>query len=441
MSKLMTGCATFDMSPHKGVRLAGYPHFPRPNCGVHDPLMATCMYVSNGTTEVAMVTMDILFFSKKYVAQVCAMANERCGIPASNITLTCSHTHSGPWAAGNPELEASIGDAADGDIDPVYLDKLINGLVDIIVEAKTNAFPGEFGYGVGICGAEKGVGGNRCVKGGISDPQVCVTAIREADTKKVRCVLTNYALHPTFLHEDSDWVSCDYPHYLRETVKKAFDGCIVGFAQGASGDQSSRYFRVGQSFDEAERVGGLMGQTAIEVVNAMNFSDDITVAVATEQFPIDIRVYDPIPVLEEKVREKTKIYEDLKAAGASYLDVQNANLRMLGAEDMLGYAICVRDGKRIDLRDDENPCSVTVVRLGDLFVVGLPGEIFVEYALKIKEPGNIFVYELTNGCLPGYCYNDEELKTEGYEVGNSMVAPGFGNVLAAKAAKLIAELK
>ena len=442
MSKLMTGCATIDISPQPGVRLAGYPHFPRPNVGVHDPLLATCMYLSDGKTEVALVTMDILFFSKKYAAQVRARVNRLCGIPEKNVLLCCSHTHSGPWAAGNPELEATAGDGdGEPDIDPDYLNYLLYALAKIVIEAKKSAFPGEFGYGTGLCGAEKGVGGNRCRKDGITDPYVCVTAIREADTKKVRCIMTNYALHPTFLHEDSELVSADYPHYVRQTVTEKFAGAIMGFAQGASGDQSSRYFRIGQSFDEAARVGGIMGKVVCEVVDGMAFSGDLTLGVENVEFPIQIRKYDTIEQLQKNVAEKTRIYEELKAAGASYLDVQNANLRMLGAEDMLGYAICLRDGRRVDLRDDENPCEVMAVRIGKLCIVGLQGEIFVEYALKIKEQGDVFVYELSNGCLPGYCYNDEELHNEGYEVGNSMLAPGFGNVLAAHAAELIRKLR
>jgi hypothetical protein len=238
-------------------------------------------------------------------------------------------------------------------------------------------------------------------------------------------------------------VSSDYPHYLRAELTAAYPDAVVGFAQGASGDQSSRYFRQGQSFDEAERVGRIMGRAAREAIEGMRFTDAPTLAHAYREIPIPIRTYPPIAELEEKVRVRTREYERLKAEGASYLDVQNANLRVLGAEDMLGYALCVRDGKRIDLQDDEGPAEIAAFRVGDNVIVGCPGEMFVQYALKIRADrtaAHTFVFCLADGCLPGYCVNDEAYEEDGYEAGNCMLAPGFGDTVASTALDLIREV-
>ena len=59
-----------DITPPQGLELAGYPHYPRYNEGHHDPLYAACMYLNNGEQEIAMVTLDLLFFSKKHVTEV-----------------------------------------------------------------------------------------------------------------------------------------------------------------------------------------------------------------------------------------------------------------------------------------------------------------------------------------------------------------------------------
>ena len=59
-----------DITPPQGLELAGYPHYPRYNEGHHDPLYAACMYLNNGEQEVAMVTLDLLFFSKKHVTDI-----------------------------------------------------------------------------------------------------------------------------------------------------------------------------------------------------------------------------------------------------------------------------------------------------------------------------------------------------------------------------------
>lgn len=437
MKNLFAGVKRYDMTPPTGVRLAGYPHFPRENTGYHDRLYATAVYLTDRETEFVFVTLDILFFSKKYAAEVRRRVNTACGIPERNILICCSHTHSGPWAAGNPELEATAGDSRD--IDPDYLVSLLDGITGAITGAAENTFEAQIGFGSAHLGAESGIGGNRRDRNGICDPNLNIAAVRDM-TGKVRGVIANYALHPTFLHEDSLLVTADYPGYLRSYLEGAFPGAAVGFAQGTSGDQSSRYFRQGQSFDEAERVGVLMGKTAEQIINRMEFFTPDVLRHAWTELKIPIREYPPVAELEEKVRIHTERYEQLKKAGAPYLDVQNANLKMLGAEDMLGYAICVSEGKKIDLRDDENPAEVSVFRIGGHIIVGYPGEVFVEYGLKVRNSGkakSIFVFELADGCLPGYCINDEAYSGDGYEAGNCMLAPGFGDTIADTALELI----
>jgi len=440
MNKLLAGICQLDITPSVGIRLAGYPHFPRENIGFHDPLCVTSMYISDCATEFVFTTLDILFFSKKYVRAVRERVFNECGIPERNIMISCSHTHSGPWASGNPELDATAGDSAD--IDPEYLEHLLGQIVKSVLNAKNTAFPAEIAFASALCGAESGVGGNRQHKDGITDPYVNIVAVRD-EQKTIKGILTNYALHPTFLHEDSLLVSADYPHYLRSFLTEKYPDAVVGFAQGASGDQSSRYFRQGQSFDEAERVGRIMGKAAAEAIENMCFTDTAKLVHEYIELPIPIREYPSIAELEEKVRVRTQRYENLKAEGASYLDIQNANLYMLGAEDMLGYAICVKNGKRVDLLEDENPAEISVFRIGDNVIVGSQGECFVEYALKIRKnsiAANTYVFCIANGCLPGYCVNDAAYEEDGYEAGNCMLAPGFGDIIAENALRLISEV-
>ena len=63
---LKAGIALADISPEKGVQMAGYPHCPRPNEGIHDPLYCGALYLDNGRDSITMVTLDLLYFGKKY---------------------------------------------------------------------------------------------------------------------------------------------------------------------------------------------------------------------------------------------------------------------------------------------------------------------------------------------------------------------------------------
>jgi hypothetical protein len=80
MIMLKAGISRVDITPPKGLELAGYPHYPRYNEGFHDPLYATCMLLESNGTTVAMVTLDLLFFSQKHVIEVRRRVNARYGI-------------------------------------------------------------------------------------------------------------------------------------------------------------------------------------------------------------------------------------------------------------------------------------------------------------------------------------------------------------------------
>ena len=62
---LQAGVSLVDISPEKGIQLAGYPHCPRPNKGIHDPLYASSLILDNGEKKIAIVTMDLLYIGKK----------------------------------------------------------------------------------------------------------------------------------------------------------------------------------------------------------------------------------------------------------------------------------------------------------------------------------------------------------------------------------------
>lgn len=64
----------------------------------------------------------------------------------------------------------------------------------------------------------------------------------------------------------------------------------------------------------------------------------------------------------------------------------------------------------------------------------------MEYGLAIKAASKhkkTFVFELTNGGLPGYIYSPEALEEGGYEVGSSMMTENAGAVIVEGAKKVL----
>lgn len=431
---LRAGTALADITPPQGLELAGYPHYPRNNTGAHDPLYAACMYLENDGQEVAMVTLDLLFFSKKHVQEVRRRVEAACGIKGSNIMISCSHTHSGPWASGRLDIESL---EAGKEQPKEYVEFLIANITSIICEAKTNAFAASFAATTTLCGAESGIGGNRRLPGGPHDPLVSVMAVKDAQDV-IRGVFVNYTLHPTFIHEWSTVCTADYPCYIRAQIADVAPEAVFGFAQGCSGNQSSRYYRQGESYDEAERVGRTLGKAAWNALQKATWEDNISIAVANSEVEYIFRDFGTEEQLREQVAHDEAIYKDLYAKyGDSknreeYYLWQNANLKLLGSEDQLGYILMEKKGIKVELKDDEAPAEVQVIRLGGACVIGFPGEVFVEFGLYMKAAagfGTVIINELSNGCMPGYLYTPESLVTGGYETDTSMLDVRFGRKL------------
>lgn len=435
-----------DITPNQGEELAGYPHYARNNTGAHDPLYAACMYLENGGTEVAMVTLDLLFFSKQHTKKVREIVERECGIKGQNVMISCSHTHSGPWASGRLDIES----LEEGKGQPEeYVKELIEKVAGIIIKAKKEAFDAAFLSGTVVCGVESGVGGNRRLPGGPHDPLVSVMAVK--DTKDViRGIFVNYTLHPTFIHEWSTVCTADYPAYIRIQLNELEKDAVVGFAQGASGNQSSRYYRQGESYDEAERVGRTLAKAAYTVIEKEEWKTELDIRTAGTEIEVPIRDFGTEEELIEQMNHDKKVYEELYAkygdskVREEYYLWQNANLKLLGSEDQLGYVRMHKRGVKIELLEEEAPAEVQVFRLGDTCVVGAQGEIFVEYALYVKAMagfGKVIFNELANGVLPGYLYTPESLVTGGYETDTSMLDKSFGRKLVDAILDTVEEVK
>ena len=180
------------------------------------------------------------------------------------------------------------------------------------------------------------------------------------------------------------------------------------------------------------------------------WKSDMTIAVAGTSLPLELRSFGTEEELEARVAHDKAVYEDLWARyGTStkreeYYLWQNANLKLLGSEDQLGYVKMQKNGTKIELLEDEGPDELQAVRIGDVLLLAAQGEIFVEYALYLKAMAPfrvVFFNELANGCLPGYLYTPESLVSGGYETDTSMLAPGFGRKMVDAFLELIEKVR
>lgn len=432
---LYGGTASVDISPPEGMELAGYPHHPRNNTGIHDPLYASCMYLSDGETELEIICMDLVGLSRDSVGKIRSGISRRTGIPGKNIMITCSHTHSGPWTTA--WLDA---DTQDMEMHPdqEYLASVIQAAEEIGEQAYRNRFEAELAVEKTWCGREEGIGGNRHHPQGMADPELWIAALRDM-TGALRCCLAKYALHPTFIHSDSTLVSADYPGYMRSYLKEAFPDMEFLFAQGTSGNQSPRYFRTGKTFAEAERAGTTLGKAAEELLHQLCFSSSVKLQCTSAMADIPMRKLPSVEEARKHEQEKRLLWEKEKRIEDNDFNTWNAELQLLGAEFTRAFADALERGVKISVVD-EIPCEVQMIALGDARIIGLPGEVFVEFGKAIQYrsgAAKCFVIELANGGLPGYACTAQNYAEGGYEAGTSMLHEDSGDMLVETAVGLL----
>ena len=99
-SQFLVGTATVDITPPAGYRMSGYFH-ERFSKGVKDPLLGKAVVFSQGNTLAALVLCDIIGLDREVSIHSRKLIEEQLGIPAANVSVAATHTHTGPlyWGA------------------------------------------------------------------------------------------------------------------------------------------------------------------------------------------------------------------------------------------------------------------------------------------------------------------------------------------------------
>lgn len=173
----------------------------------------------------------------------------------------------------------------------------------------------------------------------------------------------------------------------------------------------------------------------------MQFMTDVPLVIRSEEVKIELRTLPDKESAEREAAQLKEEWEKIKATDAPERDIWNAELRFLGAEDTLSLLLLQEQGT-LDILKEDLPVEVQVIGIGDARIVGLQGEIFVEFGLTIQYRAPFvksFVIEMANGVLPGYCATSRAYAAGGYEAGNSLLTARSGEQLVDAAVRLLHE--
>lgn len=398
MGSLLAGATRITINPPVGVDLCGYAARNGSNIGVHDDLHAKALVISDGATRAAVVTLDLIGLNAEQVAHIRSKAGAESGILPGNILIASSHTHSGP---------ASQVIRACGGCDHGYVESLLEKISSLIVQASRELRPARFSYGK----SQAAIAINRRYRGhnaeipaddpGVVDPEVGIWHFTDHQGEPI-ATLFNYAAHAVVLGGDNLLVSADWPGAAQRVIERRVGGQAM-FLQGCCGDINPRERG---SFEIVEKLGAEVADAVMGGLARLESPADPTIRIKSEIIQLPLL---PAASVEEARRVERECVESLEKAD------ENTDIGSIHIWE--GY----RDWARIVISmnghgEQATPMEIQKFSIDDAHIIALPGEVFVEYALNMKQmKPNIMVAGYANGNV-GYVPTAAAFDQGGYEI-------------------------
>lgn len=454
---LRVGVAEVDITPPLGYPMAGYYH-ERLATGIKDPLKAKAMVWGQGDCRAALVICDLTGVAADLSFHVRRRAAEATGIPIEHIVVAATHSHTAPDYTRDL-YQHLAGDTGAAD-KPRHAGRLIEAATEAIVQASQAARPVVLEAGSAI--QRTPVSFNRRFvmrdgsvrtwmrvdnpevvrAAGPIDPEIGMVVVREADGEHPLAVLSNFALHLDTVG-GLLW-SADYPYFIEQGMRAELGPEVISlFGLGCCGDINHVDPATAER-NPTTRIGGELAETMRAAVAGLPRLARTNLRVRSQVVRLPLEAVAPEDA--EQARQRLAAIRD--GAKLDFFDQVTAYKRVLidrllrGAtendrSDLLGFGLShTWSGVGSHL-----PVDVTVIAVGDeLALVCVPGEMFVELGLAIKQASpfrTTLVVQLANCVETIYVPTRVAYAGGSYEVTNSTIQPGSGELLAETAVRLL----
>jgi neutral ceramidase len=434
--ELKVGAAAVTITPPAGIPMAGY-YSERGANGVHDELYAKAIVLESGSSTAALVALDLISAPRSLVDDARREIERAAGIPGAHVMISATHSHTGPV------LDVNSPFGGQSEITKRYRADLPAKIADAVRLAKSRltparalvahgsessiAFNRRYHMKDGTVGWNPGKKNPNVVKpAGTIDPDVPLIFFESTEHKPLAAYV-NYAVHLDNI--GAPLISADMPATLSRCLAD-FKGpeLVTVFTTGCCGDVNHIDVNWGEAqggFANAARMGTILAGEVLRSWPRLQTVAATSLRVRSEMVSL------PLPELsasdEEKARAIITRMNDTGPPRPTFLEMVQA----LKVRDVLA-----QHGRPQEV-------EVQVVALGnDVAWVSLPGEIFTELGLAIKQDSpfpHTIIAELANGLI-GYIPSRRAYAQGNYEVVSARCAAGSGERLVDAAVKLLKDL-
>ena len=446
--EIQAGLAEKEITPPAGYPMAGYYH-ERLAQGALDPLKARAVVLQQGEQSVAMVFCDLTGIATDLTHAVRREVEKATEISAEDVILSATHSHTAPdyyrdlylYLQQDPELPSTE-----------YPAHLIEQIVAAIVEAEQACESAEIHVGsqkqqVPVAFNRRFVMRDGTVKtwqklknpevvkaAGPIDPEVGICLFKSQSSGQTRGVLSNFALHLDTVG-GNHW-SADYPYFIEQSIRESQNSDVISlFGLGCCGDIN----HVDPGRDERNKtdfIGNSLGST---VVAGLGDLSPITHPVLLHRSDV---VHLPLRwVSSEQVKRSGQLMLTAKeGTKVDFFDLVTAYKTVIldqfqnpAADTSSNTAVSWGLSHQLAGCGSNLPVEVHSVTIGEeVALVFLPGEIFVDLGLAIKQASpfkQTYVIELSNAVETAYVPTRAAFAGGSYEVTNSTIQAGSGEQL------------
>ncbi len=256
-AELRVGVASRNVTPTPLLPVTGGVGSSQAVSNKQGELEVRALVLADENTRVAIVSCDFLGFPSLLGNKVRAQVKE---IPAQNILIGASHTHSAPDCYGFPD---STGKSS---ADLKYLDTVCAKMAEAINEAASHLQTAT----LKIATAEaKGKIAYNYYAEQLYDPRCHVIQAIGSDGKAV-ATLVNYAIHPEVIGSRAGILSPDLIGPLRQRIEEKGGGfgIFMNSAQGGmvTADNRAGNGKENRDWAECTRIGNLLADEALRIV-------------------------------------------------------------------------------------------------------------------------------------------------------------------------------